>query len=423
MPRELTDTASITWDSSTPSLAKANINPLYVWPAGKPLPFGSPIVYAGDSITAMAFDGTSNSQYGFMTWAQTFSRQIAYAGIYANAGISGNTSAQLWARYATDVLARSPKVVCLMIGTNDVLTVGAGASTAAINLFASNLASMIAANRSIGAVTILFKVLPIGSVGSPMSADQLLTWVGINGVIATRAAADVVLIDAEPLVGLRDANHTVVTNCFKVDYIHPSVRGAFLIGGLVAKTIKSLVADGDYFTKQIIPANTWNMAGVGPNYANGFANVSLPGSITQACTVVARMDGNGQTQNVTFTGPSCSYADRGGIFQNINLTGVFNIGDIIQGVIEVSTTDLVGVGSVGMDIIDLSSGEEISLISFDANSDIPKTSWSGILTTKQHVCTHNWASTNFAIVVYVGATTALSGTLTIGRIALMKGLT
>lgn len=455
MSRELTDTPTITWDGTDVTRAKANavvlrgdtgtggaagIIPapaagdaaagkvltaggLWAYPNGVKLPFLAPIVYAGDSITAMAFisdgSGYQSNMRGFMTWAQALSGNIAYAGVSANAGTTGDTSTMLLARYATDVVAKSPKIVVLLIGTNDMLSATAGNQAAVIATYTNNLVAMIAANRGIGAHTILGKIIPNGTVGAPMTAAQLATWIAINAAIAARAASDVTVVDFEPLIGARDANHTGVTGCYKADAIHPSIRGSFFMGGAVARVIKALVAPGDYISaKQTDPSKIFHMSGNG-TLADGLAT-SLSATITVASSVIPRQDGLGQQQKLTFTGASPVSADHAGVvFLAVPYTGVFVAGDTVQAIIELECVDAAGFGTFGIWAQDAST-EAIGTIAYDALSDLPNMPWTGIFASPPKVLANSWGNANVFAVGYIGVATTVSGSFKVGRMTLVK---
>lgn len=66
-------------------------------PPPPPAPAAAPVVFVGDSITQL--------------WTSL---------PYVNAGINGQTSAQMLERFRADVLAKRPSVVVILAGTNDV---------------------------------------------------------------------------------------------------------------------------------------------------------------------------------------------------------------------------------------------------------------------------------------------------------------
>jgi lysophospholipase L1-like esterase len=388
------------------------------------LPFMSSIVYAGDSITANGSFGDATEYHGrmdgFMTWAQTLSEHAAYAKFGANAGVSGNTSTQLLARYTTDVLAKSPKLICLLIGTNEVLNAIAGDQAARISTFTANISALVAANRSIGARTILCKIVPARTAAVPMSAPELAVWVACNAAIVALAASDVTVVDFEPYIGMHDANHTVVTGCYKVDAVHPSVRGAFLMGSVIARTIKTIVSSGDYISAvQPDPSKIYNMSGNGV-LAEGLGT-SLSAGITVVNSVIPRDDGFGQWQKCAFTGASPSAGEHAGIlFGGVDYTGVLNAGDTVQVIMEVENIDCAGFGVFGPRAVDLASGEAFNVTYYDAVSNLPSMPWKGILASPPKVLVHNFASVNIYMVGYVGVATTISGSIKVGRVTLAK---
>lgn len=91
-------------------------------------------VVLGDSITASSFAQVN----GQMHFGLSFSEKAAWrAGmkVLYNAGVPGQTSAQIYSRLQTDVLARQPDACIIMSGTNDVTagTFGTPAAAAYMN--------------------------------------------------------------------------------------------------------------------------------------------------------------------------------------------------------------------------------------------------------------------------------------------------
>lgn len=99
---------------------------------------GSTIVFAGDSITDGAWGGSNGTRvptakrnqkdlnhiYGhtyMMLCAARLSADNPEQGLrFYNRGISGNTLADLEARWSDDVLALNPDIISILIGTNDI---------------------------------------------------------------------------------------------------------------------------------------------------------------------------------------------------------------------------------------------------------------------------------------------------------------
>jgi lysophospholipase L1-like esterase len=283
------------------------------------LPYRSRIVFAGDSLTAQGFTGTRGNeqeswvQRGYAPWAHLRSGNRCYVGSKPNFGVSGDTTTQLLARFS-DVTAVSPKVCCLLIGTND-LGLGITSTTQ------SNIASMISQLRAIDCKIVLIKILPRGSTAVPMSAQSIADWESNNAWIASQAASDVKIVDTESLIGAMDAEHTMLdTMCQPSEIggtqLHLNSLGAYTVGGAVATAISEFVASGDdratSDTTNPIPTNGF-FTGTSGNATNGTTGtvadgwtVSASASVSGGATLVASKgtlsEGVGASQIITASG-------------------------------------------------------------------------------------------------------------------------
>ena len=143
----------------------------------------TPVVFAGDSITTT----TGFLAYGGPAVLGGFPDAVVGAGTTstADAGVGGNTSTQLLARYDADVIARAPKVVHILIGTNDA------SGSATVATLAGNIREMVRRNRVIGARTIL-GLVPPSSAGSPANRKALI--VAYNQWIARYGLTERILV-------------------------------------------------------------------------------------------------------------------------------------------------------------------------------------------------------------------------------------
>ena len=88
---------------------------------------GDRIIFAGDSVTDMGHEGTGEGLFeavgrGYVRVVENL-LEACYPQLtlrITNAGISGNTSRDLLARFERDVTARDPQWVSICIGINDV---------------------------------------------------------------------------------------------------------------------------------------------------------------------------------------------------------------------------------------------------------------------------------------------------------------
>lgn len=98
------------------------------------------IIFAGDSISASS-DVTSSvtNSYNPNSWFALGAMQTGMS-VIRNAGVGGNTSTNLAARFSADVLAYSPDACAIMIGTNDYTS---GGGNSIYSTLGANLATMI----------------------------------------------------------------------------------------------------------------------------------------------------------------------------------------------------------------------------------------------------------------------------------------
>ena len=278
------------------------------------VPFGSLFVAAGDSITdngaAESSSIANGNGRGYWQWVMQGARGRIMPVYQADAGVTGNQTGDLWARYAADVTSKNPKIVLLLIGTNDVIN----GRTADYILGYIDL--MLAANRAIGAVTVMGRILPRGSVGSPMNGSQITAWEGANAGISARAAPDIKVWDVEAIIGNMDAAHTMKTGYSDSgDFLHPNTRCGYEIavnGPL--PIINSLIASGDnLFTTNNAAGNlipNGFMTGTGGvnvgttgQLATGWVgDTSQTGGALMAVSKAARGDGYGEWQQFAMSG-------------------------------------------------------------------------------------------------------------------------
>lgn len=114
--------------------------PVYPTPPPAPLPTG-PVVFVGDSITYY-WDGDAPVP----PLAQLVPGEI-------NAGISGNLTSEMLARFKADVLSHNPRVVVILGGVNDIL------KTPSPTI--DNIASMAEQASAQGSIVVIGLVMPV----------------------------------------------------------------------------------------------------------------------------------------------------------------------------------------------------------------------------------------------------------------------
>jgi lysophospholipase L1-like esterase len=138
-------------------------------------------------------------------------------GISVNAGIPGNTSAQMLARYSTDVKAYNPQVLFILAGTNDV------SQTVTLATFAANISAIVALAKQDGIPVIIGTVPPRGASVSTTTTKTLTSqynnwlkmWCPRNGVYLADVWSKLITANTEVLKTGYDSG----------DGIHPETLG------------------------------------------------------------------------------------------------------------------------------------------------------------------------------------------------------
>lgn len=159
-------------------------------------------------------------------------QRIQYA---YNAGVSGNTTTQMLARFATDVTPYAPDIVAILGGTNDI------AQSVALDTTKTNLVAIIAACRSIGALPVLC-TLPPSELTSPVNRKQqtlaLNAWIRAYGAANRIDVVDFYSVLTEPTTGLYKTNYG------NADKMHPLEKGNAAMGSLFATQLANRVPLG-----------------------------------------------------------------------------------------------------------------------------------------------------------------------------------
>lgn len=151
-------------------------------PSGYVAPFltrGPAMVGIGDSITLANDDATFGVHYdSFLNYAQYSSGSKVY--LAYNAGIGGNTTTQMVARFSADVLAHNPQIINIMGGTND---------TTPLSQTLPNLKSMIYSSLAYGAQPVLCTIPPQGTAAIATPTGLTLTPSTMGGTLSTGTKA------------------------------------------------------------------------------------------------------------------------------------------------------------------------------------------------------------------------------------------
>ena len=174
----------------------------------------TPVVFIGDSITQM--------------WSSTLPAEDV------DAGVSGNTSAMMLARFQTDVMARHPEVVEILAGTNDIRTLAAPNT--------DDIATMAHIAATAGACVIIGTLPPISDTSwtsttsiTPQDGDTMLASFNVE-LHALASAYGYYLADYHTALTLSDGV-TQDSSLFG-DGLHPNDAGHAAMWAVVDPLIK-----------------------------------------------------------------------------------------------------------------------------------------------------------------------------------------
>lgn len=240
------DTILLFANGSITAIGNPFINSASTIVSTAPLTLSSTIVFAGDSITFN--DGWD----GYARWAMTFAGGKYFPNPITNVGTTlqagwidahtGDTTTDLIAKLPT-IAAQNPKVVVVLIGTNDI-----GTSANPTATIISNLQTIYAA---IPAEYVPVTILPRGSGGWSSAMEQ--SRLDVNAWIIANKQNVVVssnFITSASTVFLQD------------DLTHPGPLGAQVLGQGVGTQLLTMIS-----TARILDATTPNLL-ANPNFAN-----------------------------------------------------------------------------------------------------------------------------------------------------------
>lgn len=267
------------------------------------------VALIGDSITDMCggtrLDGSEQSHFtnGYWSWASILTFHAFSLAI--NAGVAGNTTSQMAARFQSDIAAYAPHIVVVFGGINDVFGITGSANRDSIVAAAkANLAAIYDAAEAIGAVTASIPLLPVAFDynGSGLSAQQRIGVSQLNLWIRQQAFARNNLIVADMGAAFSDPSKNYepfyANNGYPAylnDGLHPAASGAFVMGRILANAIAPLALSGGLLQGNAEATNLFtNPALLGASGGNGptswtINRISGTGSV--AYSYIPRTDG------------------------------------------------------------------------------------------------------------------------------------
>lgn len=192
---------------------------------------GNLCVFLGDSVTAGS-DDTAGNAHGeaWPVYAAIISKQrIRYV---RNAGVPGNTTAQMLARFDTDVTPYAPTVVTLMCGTNDT-------GVTSFATWQGQVQAIVAKIRGINAVPILC-TMPPNNLTTPTPDRKTLivqwnAWLRLYAGAQGIPTVDMYSVLADP------ANGSYLAAYYN-DGTHPNAAGHAAMGQKLVDSITPILA-------------------------------------------------------------------------------------------------------------------------------------------------------------------------------------
>lgn len=295
---------------------------------------------------ASAFASTAD--YGYFTWLDALLGAPHY--LVKNAGVGGDLTSHLLARYQADVINMAPELVYLWIGYNDF---NSGQTFETVR---DNVLAMLAMNDSINAFTCLLDCPYTATVASNATrraeASKFNAWLRDlvrsrrNCVVASAAAA---MADSDVAVIGSKATYVLV------DAVHNNNLGALRVAEAVARVVSPHIrkwenypvspfecfdgnASADIRNSNPLMAGTSGFAdtGISGSIATGYSAFRAAGSPTVVGSKVADRENIGDAQRLAMTfaaandGVSLGIAPAGGALAG-NANARFLSGRYLEG--------------------------------------------------------------------------------------------
>lgn len=183
-------------------------------------------VALGDSIT-QASDQDSNKTQG-ASWPNYLTMFSGGRATVINAGIAGNTTAQMLARFDTDVTPHKPSFVALLGGTNDI-----GQSRSFAD-WSADVRSIVGKIRTIGAVPVLGTIPPNNDGARRQAITHFNAWLRSYAEAEGLTVINFYALLADPAT----ANFKTAYNN---DGTHPNSAGQAAMGQLASDTLTPLL--------------------------------------------------------------------------------------------------------------------------------------------------------------------------------------
>lgn len=188
---------------------------------------GNRVAFLGDSITQASWQNSTQTQgSSFPLYAQMLSAGRILT--VRNAGISGERSDQMLARFDSDVTPYKPNAVVVMAGRNDI-NQSVGLAT-----FQANMLAIFSKIRAIGAIPVIGLIPPVNTPADKPTTVKWNTWLRYYAAASGIIVLDFYTLLVDPATGSYAA-------AYNTDGTHPSHSGYVAMGQLCADKLAPLL--------------------------------------------------------------------------------------------------------------------------------------------------------------------------------------
>lgn len=279
-------------------------------------PLANTFVMAGDSITEAA-----GANGGRTFWAHAVNFTNRKIKVLYNAGIGGNTTAQLIARFDADVLSKGSDWVHILIGRNDLADTADGGYTPVT----TGITTLLDECRDAGKKVIVGTIIP----SLALTANQTSGQQRINQWIRDLPLSRPVIVADYNAALTNPADGLPITGLL-YDNTHPGVGGAARMGRVLADAVDkflsptSVLLNSETDVKQLLTRGRFSVGGVGAVPSQWFETAGVGGARTYS--KVARTDGvNGNWQRVVVPADASVM-----LASNVNIGATLAIGDTVN---------------------------------------------------------------------------------------------
>lgn len=190
---------------------------------------GPRAVLLGDSMTVQNVSDNGINSQGYFNWLNFGANQ--YFSMEKNAGVAGNTIAQMLARHGTDVVPIPHDTLFLLGGVNDI-----SQGRSANDIYADILA-IAALEDSASANVVVFTPLPSNDFNSAQATEMF----ALRDLLLADATSNIKVIDiTNAYIDTGASSGAGVLPFFTSDGTHPTAQGAAAIGNIALTAL-----DGD----------------------------------------------------------------------------------------------------------------------------------------------------------------------------------